>query len=155
MTKGELASRILKLIGVNTRFSEGSPEEVQDVLGYLEDYMLASNAIGRRLGYHQADGVPNPNEESGVPDWAVMGITNAMAIYVAPYFDKQVHPAIARNASQGMATIQSKTAQVLPVQYPSRFPRGSAQGGAKYYQPSDRIQTSNDFLTDDGETITP
>ncbi|HHZ96925.1 MAG TPA: hypothetical protein EYN67_15545, partial [Flavobacteriales bacterium] len=62
LTKGEVAQRILRLIGINTRFSAASPEEVQDTLQYTEDWLLANNAMGRRLGYIQSSGIPNPAE---------------------------------------------------------------------------------------------
>lgn len=153
MTKGDLANRILKLIGVNTRFSEATPGEVQDTLINLEDWMLANNAVGRRLGWVQSDGTPDPAEESGVPEWAVMGIVNSVALYVSPYFEKQVNPIIAKNAAEGMRVIMNRTAEVQPVQYPTRFPRGHANGspfGPKYWPQEDRIITSNDFLTDEG-----
>jgi hypothetical protein len=158
MTKGELASRVLKLIGVNTRTSEADPEEVQDTIAYMEDWMLANAGIGKRIGYNAASGVPSAEDDSGVPDWSVMGITNSVAIYIAPYFEKNVHPSIMANAAKGMMVIESKTVELLPVQYPSRMPRGQANSGPygrKCYKPSTRIQTENDFLKDEGgEAIT-
>lgn len=157
MTKGELAQKILKLIGVNTRFSEASPEEQQDVLGYMEDWMLSHSAVGKRIGYNQGDGTVNPDDEAGIPDWAVMGVTYSVAMIVAPYFDKPIHPAIAQTAAMGMQTIANMTVEALPVQYPNRMPRGHAQGGPhapKYYHPANRIRTNNDFLTEGDEPIT-
>jgi len=154
MTKGDLAQKILKLLGVNTRFSEATPDEQQDVLGFMEDWMLSQNAVGKRIGYNQADGSVDPDDEAGIPDWAVMGVTYSVAEMVAPYFDKQVHPGIPRAAALGMQTIANRTVEVQPVQYPNRMPRGKAQGtpyAPKYYQPADRIITSNDFLTDEGD----
>lgn len=154
MTKGELADKILKLIGVNTRFSAATPEEVQDTIGYMEDWMMANNAVGRRIGYNQASGDIDPNDEAGIPDWSVMGVTNSVAMMIAPYFDKQIHPGIASSAMMGMQTITNKTVEVQEVQYPGRMPRGHAQGtpyGQKFYHPVDRIRTHNDFLTDEGD----
>lgn len=154
MTKGQLAQKILKLIGVNSRFSEAEPHEVQDVLGYMEDWLMSHNAVGKRIGYNLADGAPSADEESGIPDWAVLGFTYSVAMIVAPYFDKQVHPGIPAAAALGMQTIANRTVEVQPVQYPNRMPRGHAQGSPysqTYYQPVDRIRTNNDFLTDDGD----
>ncbi|MCK5886916.1 MAG: hypothetical protein KAG70_10540 [Alcanivorax sp.] len=154
MTKGQLAQKILMLLGVNTRFSEASPEEQQDVLGYMEDWMLSNSAVGKRIGYNQADGTLDPDDEAGIPDWAVMGVTYSVAQIVAPYFDKPVHPSITQTAALGMQTIAARTIEAQPVQYPHRFPRGHAQGSPyapKYYHPADRIRTNNDFLTDAGD----
>ena len=154
MTKGELASRILKMIGINTRVSSADPEEISDTLLYVEDWMLANNAVGRRIGWVEADGTPNPSEDAGIPSWAVMGVTNKLAEYVAPYFDKQVHPSIVRNGMLGMQIITNRTVEVQDVQYPERFPRGHSQGSPfsnKFYHQEDRIKTFNDFLTDEGD----
>jgi hypothetical protein len=159
MTKGELASRVLKLIGVNSRFAEADPSETQDTLKYMEDWILANNAVGRRIGYIVSDGEPQATEDSGIPGWAVMGVTNSVAMYVAPYFEKMIHPAIPRNASMGMQTIANRTAEAEPVQYPGRFPRGQGNHGlygAKYYHPYERVITHNDFLSDENDTpVTP
>lgn len=154
MTKGQLAQKILKLIGVNTRFSEATPEEQQDVLGYMEDWLMSHNAVGKRIGYNLADGDPSADEESGIPDWAVLGVTYSVAMIVASYFDKQVHPGIPATAALGMQTIANRTTEVQPVQYPHRMPRGHAQGSpfsTTYYHPENRIRTNNDFLTDEGD----
>lgn len=154
MTKGELANRILKLLGVNTRFSEADPQEVQDTLEYLEDWMLANNAVGRRIGWIQSDGTPDPGQEAGIPDWATMGVTNSVALYVAPYFEKQPNPMIQRSAQLGMQTISNCTVEVQDVQYPRRMPRGQANGSPwdfKYYHPENRVVTKNDYLTDEGD----
>lgn len=155
MTKGELADRILKLLGVNTRMSEANPTEVSDTLIYMEDWALANNAVGRRLGWVQAADTsnPDPSEDAGIPDWSVMGVTNSMAVYMAPYFDKQLSPAIIRNATIGMQIIVNRTVEVQPVQYPRRMPRGSSGHpfGPKYFQHTDRIVTHQDYLTDEGD----
>ena len=156
LTKGELAQRILKLIGVNTRFSEASPEETQDTLGYLEDWMLATNAMGRRLGYFISSGTPDPAESSGIPDWSVMGVTNSVAMYIAPYFEKQIHPSIPLNAALGMQAISDNTVEIATIQYPNRMPMGQGNRttyGQHYFHKSDRISTDGDYLSDDGGDI--
>lgn len=156
MTKGELADRILKLLGVNTRLSEADPVEVADTLINLEDWMLAQNAVGRRLGWVKAADTsnPDPSEEAGIPDWAIMGVVNQMALYMAPYFEKQPNPVIVRNAQVGVQTIVNRTVEVQDVQYPRRFPRGHNSAhpyGPHYFHPEDRVRTNNDFLTDEGD----
>ena len=156
MTKGDLANRILKLLGVNTRLSEADPTEVADTLIYLEDWMLANDAVGRRIGWIQAADTSNPDpaEDAGIPDWAVMGVTNSAALYMAPYFEKQPNPLLQKHAALGMQTITNKTVEIQTVQYPGRFPRGHANDntyGPKYYHPENRIVTHQDYLTDEGD----
>ena len=154
MTKGELAERILRMLGVNTRFSEATPDEIQDVLRYTEDWMASNSAIGRRIGWSESsDDSPDPDDETGIPNWSTMGVTASIALMVAPYFGKEASPTIARTAALGMSTISARTVEVQDVQYPRRMPRGgnSSLYGNKFYQPADRIQTSNDFLSDEGD----
>lgn len=157
ITKGELAQRSLRLIGVNTRFSEASAVELQDTLNYLEDWLLAQNALGKRLGYIVSGGIPNPADESGVPDWSVMGITNSLALYIAPYYDKPIHPAIAMNAAVGMRTISQQTIEIQEVCYPNRMPIGTGSKwfvyGPHFYPQPDPIITNNDFLKDEGGDV--
>lgn len=154
MTKGELAQRILKMLGVNTRFSEASPEEVADVLRYTEDWMTANSAIGRRIGWAESpDDDPDPDADTGIPNWAVMGVTGSVAAMCAPYFGKEASPSILRNAANGMRTITARTVEVQEVQYPGRMPKGNHSNPYwnKYYNPADRIRTNNDFLSDEGD----
>ena len=161
MTKEELANRILTAIGVNARTSEATPEEVQDTLKMAEDWLLSNNAIGRRLGYIVSDGIPDPNEETGLPDWSVLGVVYSVAELACTYFEKQYTPSMQRIAAQGMQTIANKTVELQDVQYPRRFPRGMSQGSPfapKYYHPDNRIVTGGDYLTDEGDepiTTTP
>lgn len=154
MTKGELAQRILKILGINTRTSEASPEEVEDMLLYIEDWMSANSAIGRRIGFYLATGVPDPDDEAGIPNWAVMGVTNSVAKMVAPYYGKPADPTIISNAAAGMQTISARTVEVQCVQYPRNMPRGTGNKtpyGPNYYRQEDRIRTFNDYLTDEGD----
>lgn len=155
ITKGELAQRILKLIGVNSRFSDATPGEVQDVLKYANDWLMSQDGIGNRLGWN-ADADPDPVDETGLPDWSLAGVINSVAIYVCPYFDKNPHPSLMRNAAAGMRVIEARTVEIAPVQYPGRFPKGSGNittFGRKFYGQVDRIITEGDFLSDDGGEI--
>lgn len=155
MTKRELAIRILTLLGVNTRTSSATAEEIDDTLKHTQDWMMANDAIGRRLGWVDNGVTADPSEDSGLPDYAIMGVANSMAIYLAPYFEKAVHPSIIENAGLGMQTIAMKTVEMQTVQYPTGFPRGQAGSvpyGPQYYYAENRIVTGGDYLTDEDET---
>ena len=160
MTKQKLANQILTLLGINTRTSSAEPEEIEDTLRHTEDWILAQNAVGRRIGWIENGETPDPEQETGLPKWAVMGVVNSMAIYLAPYFEKVANQEVVRNAAIGMQTIAAKTVEIQEVQYPRRFPRGQANGvpwGPKYYHPENRVVTGGDYLTDEGDDpiITP
>lgn len=103
-----------------------------------------------------SSGAPDPNEESGLPDWSIMGVTNSVAEYVAPYFEKQIHPSIPINAAIGMQTIADETVEIATIQYPNRMPLGQGNRttyGQHYYRKDDRISTDGDYLSDDGGDI--
>jgi hypothetical protein len=115
--------------------------------------MMAQNGIGNRLGFNFSD---NPDDESNIPDWAMLGVINSVAISICPYFEKPIHPALVKNATVGMRTISSITAEVAPVQKPNTMPVGSGNHpiySNQYNRKEDRVITSNDFLRDDGDDI--
>jgi hypothetical protein len=156
ITKGDLAGRILKIIGINTRFTEAEPEQVLDVVNYAQDWFLAQNAQGRRLGWVVAGGNPNLDAESGIPDWSILGSTYSIAIMIAPYFDKALSPAIQAVAADGMQVIVSNTVANETVQYPTRMPMGQGNRTTytnRWFRQQDRITTGGDFLQDEGEDI--
>lgn len=155
ITKAKLADRIHKALGVNTRFTEATPEQVIDTLNTVNDWMNSENGIGNRLGWVEtpADEDPNPSEETGLPPWAVFGVTYKCAILVSIYFDKAPSQLVISSAANGMRTIEARTSSVLATRYPSTMPRGSGNKtpyGPNYYLYDDRIKTSNDFLQDEG-----
>jgi len=155
ITKADLASRIHKALGVNTRFTEATPEQVSDTLDTVNDWMLSQNGLGVRLGWIEVTGgAPDPNEDTGIPSWANQGVVYSCAQLVAAYFDKQITQIILSAATQGMQTILSRTVEYQEVYRPDRAPRGTGNRTTysnKYYRHCDRIQTSNDFLTDEGD----
>lgn len=156
-TKGKLASKIHKALGVNTRFVEASPEQVLDTLDTLNDWMMSNNAIGRRLGWvSNGDAPADPKEESGIPDWSELGVTYSVAQLVAGYFEKPITPTIITGASNGMQTIVARTVANYRVPYPNRMPRGTGNNtlyGNKFYRQSDPIITFNDLLEDDSDSV--
>ena len=155
ITKSTLANRILRLIGVNTRFVEAAPEQVIDVLHYVDDWMMANDGMGRRLGWPQNDD-PDPDTETNLPNWAVMGVTNSVAVYVCPYFEKQIHPSLMINSAIGMQTISDNTVSNSTIQFPNTMPLGQGNRttyGQRYYRKDDRISTEGDFLEDDSDSI--
>ena len=160
ITKSDLAKRIHNALGLNSRFAAPSPEQAQDTLTSVNEWMLANNALGRRLGWTaDSPGVaPKPEDETGLPDWALLGVVNSCAMLIAPYFDKQPSPIIMEMAAQGMNTIIQRTVMIKPQQYPDRMPKGQGNRTTysnRWYQQTDPIETFNDFLEDDGgEVIT-
>lgn len=147
-------------MGINTRTSSADPEEIEDTLNHVQDWMLSNNSVGRRIGWVVNGATVDPDEDAGIPDWAVMGVVNSMAVYLAPYFEKAIHPSWLTNAALGMQSIANNTVELQNSQYPAGFPRGQATTqpwGPKYYYPDNRVVTGGDYLTDEGDdpVVTP
>ena len=106
MTKATLADRIHKALGINTRFTEAEPDQVIDTLNTVNDWMNSEGGMGRRLGWIETpqDEDPDPNEETGLPPWAIQGVVYSCAELVAAYFDKAITPLILKGAAAGMQT---------------------------------------------------
>ena len=160
MTKRYLANLILTLLGINTRTSSATPEEIEDTIKHMQSWMYSNNGIGRRIGWVDNGTNVDPDDEAGIPDWAEMGVVNSMAIYLAPYFEKPSKIEWVKFAAEGMQTIAARTLEIQSVQYPAGFPRGQAQCspyGPKYYYPENRVVTGNDYLDDEDNdpVVTP
>ncbi len=154
-TKGELAELVAKYLGISSRTSSATPEEIQDIIDYMDSWAAAQNAIGRRIGYSFAS--KDPNTESGIPDWAEQGVWASVAVMMCPYFEKTASPELNAMARAGMNTIYDETIELQEVQYPNRMPVGTGSRwntyGPRYYRKSDRISTDGDFLEDEGGDV--
>ena len=153
ITKGELAERGLRLLGINTRSSSATPEEIQDFLKFMEDWNAFTNAIGKRIGWVE-ESEPDPNTQSGIPNWAHTGVYSNVAVLHAEYFQKQPTDYLRRLARVGMQTITNETVELQEYQYSNRMPKGNGDPwrtySNRYYQKSDDIITDADFLKDEG-----
>lgn len=154
-TKGELAELVAKQLGISTRTSSASPEEIDDIISYMDSWASSQNAIGRRIGYNFTG--TDPNLESGIPNWAEQGVWSSIALMMCPYFQKSATPELQAMARAGMATIYNETIAQEEVQYPNRMPVGTGSRwntyGPRYYRQPDRIETDGDWLQDEGGDI--
>ena len=155
ITKAKLAERIHNVLGINTRFTEADPSQVIATLTTVDDWMNSKGGIGNRLGWVENDenGDVDPDEETGLPQWAIQGVVYNCALLVAAYFDKQPSQAITLGAMSGMQTIEAKTAYIERVSYPDGMPKGERNHdvfGNKYFHHCNPIQTGGDFLEDEG-----
>lgn len=157
-TKGQIAELAAKQLGISTRTKEASPEEIQDIVDFMESWAASTNAIGMRVGYTFEEN-PKSTTESGIPNWAERGFWSSIAVEMCPYFGRQATAEMIKAQRSGLQTITNETVMVKEYQYPERMPTGSGDPyrvyGQRYYRNADRIRTDGDFLEDEGgDTIT-
>lgn len=157
-TKGQLAEMAARALGVSTRTKSASPEEIQDIIHFMESWAAATNAVGKRVGYSFED-EPSADTESGIPNWAEQGFWASTAVLMCPYYNKQSSAELIKAQMQGMQTITNETVMVKEYQYPDRMPVGSGDPyriyGHRRFPKTDPIRTDGDFLEDEGgDTIT-
>lgn len=154
-TKGKLADFVAKQLGITTRTQAASPEQIADIIDFMDMWASSQNAIGRRIGYNFTDS--KPEAESGIPSWAEQGVWSSVAVLMCPYYEKQATPELMASQRVGMSTIYNETIELQKTQYPNRMPIGSGNRrntyGPRYYRKSDRISTDGDFLKDEGGDI--
>ena len=106
------------------RESEGDlePDEYEDFIFALNNYMSDLEAEGIDLGYTIVDNVA---DTVTVPAGAVRGIVSNMAIEMAPQFQAAITIELIEKAKAGMKTMR-KLGQTLPESaYPFTLPTGS------------------------------
>lgn len=84
-----------------------SPEEVQDAILSMDAMMATWETYGIRIGYNSTldPEDADPDQDSGVPDWANEAIYKNLAIRQAASFGKAVPPSLAvaaKSAYDGM-----------------------------------------------------
>lgn len=154
-TKGKIAELAAKQLGITTRTSSATPEELQDIIDFMDTWAASQNAIGRRVGYNFTGN--DPNTESGLPDWAEQGFWASVAVMMCPYFEKSATAELQAMARVGMATIYNETIAQQEVKYPNRMPVGTGSRwntwGPRYYRSADRVETDGDWLQDEGGSV--
>ena len=77
-----------------------TPEEIQDAILSLDAMMASWEAYGIRIGYQTTTDPEeaDPDQESGIPDWANKAAYKNLAIDLAASFGKAVPPSLAVSA---------------------------------------------------------
>lgn len=95
--------------------------ETQDAIDVLNDYMASLEVRGVVLGYTPVTGV---SDFVTIPDGAVQGVVDNLAILCAPDFDGTVSEALVASASIGMDALRRLGRTEMVTQYPRTLPRG-------------------------------
>jgi hypothetical protein len=121
-TVAQVAADSLKRILVQGADAPLEADEYADYLFALNNYMLALDADGITLGFTE---VSDLGDAVTVPTGALRGIIANMAIEVAPDYNGQISPGLAKAAKEGLQTMRLIGQTVPTTAYPSTLPRGS------------------------------
>ena len=125
-TVAQLAKAALQRILVQASEARLEPDEYQDFIFALNNYMLALDAQGISLGFTE---VSDLGDEVTVPVGALRGIIANMAIEVAPDYNGQISQGLQIAAMQGMDAMRRLGQYIAQTRYPCTLPVGSGNEG--------------------------
>ena len=126
-TVEQIAKASLQRILVQGSESTLNPDDYQDFIFALNNYMTALDAEGIALGYTVVDDL---SDQVTIPVGALRGVIANMAIEVAPDYGGVVTDALVVQAQQGMIAMRRLGKSSPQTQFPSTLPRGSGN----YYE---------------------
>ena len=117
------AFELLRISGITVA---ASPREVSSALQILDDYCAEIKPF-LDLGYVQPAtyGDSDPNDYSGLLPGMAGPLKKIMTIQLAPLFGKQMPPALAVIADNGMRSLEQLLVNVSGTQNPATLPIGS------------------------------
>jgi hypothetical protein len=121
-TVEQIAKASLQRLLVQGSESSLNPDDYQDYIFALNNYMTALDADGIALGYTVVDSI---SDQVTIPIGALRGVIANMAIEVAPDYGVLVSDALVVQAQQGMNAMRRLGKSSPLTQYPSTLPRGS------------------------------
>ena len=105
------------------------PDEYQDAIFALNNYMLDLDATGVTLGYTL---VENLGDTVTVPPGALRGIIANLAIEVSPDYNGTVSQGLVKAASEGLITMMKIGTRKPVTSFPCTLPIGSGNDYDNY-----------------------
>lgn len=105
------------------------PDEYQDAIFAMNNYMLALDAQGVTLGYTE---IENLGDDITIPVGALRGLIGNLAIEVAPDYGGIVTPALQLQAKVGYEAMLRLGNRLGVTHYPSTLPLGSGNEDTTY-----------------------
>jgi hypothetical protein len=121
-TAAQVIKASLQRILAQASEADLEPDEYQDAIFALNNYMLDLDASGVTLGFTE---INNLGEEVTVPPGALRGIIANLAIEVAPDYNGQITPGLTRAASDGLRTMRKLGVGTPITSLPCTLPIGS------------------------------
>lgn len=145
-TKEAVVLRALRRAGLasSAMLLAPEPESTADGLQDLEDMMAEWEGDGVVTSYrYTGSPQPQPSEESGLPDWAIAPVANNLAIRMMIDNQRPVAEEIKLLAYNGLQMIKSRLVEVPDLARRADMPRGTGNGGRRYYFESDPLTDGN------------
>ena len=142
-TAAQVIKASLQRILVQGSEADLEPDEYQDAVFALNNYMLDLDASGVALGYTEVSSLA---DEITVPTGALRGIIANLAIEVSPDYNGSITPGLIRAADEGLRTMR-KIGTGRPVSsYPCTLPIGSGNEYSNTYQNTHFYPCSEDEI---------
>lgn len=139
-TKEAIVLRALRRAGLasSAMLLAPEPESMADALQDLEDMIAEWEGDGIVLSYRYSGAQsPQPSEESGLPDWAVSPVVHNLAVRLMIDNQRPIADEIHALAYNGLQMIRGRLVEVPELARRSDMPRGTGNGGRRYYYESD------------------
>lgn len=129
-TVAQVAKASLQRILVQESEADLEPDEYQDFIFAMNNYMLSLDAEGVKLGYTE---VSNLGDNVTVPVGALRGLIANMAVEVAPDYSGVISPGLVAAANDGMKAMRRLGQTIIPTAHPSTLPVGSGNEHGRLY----------------------
>jgi len=152
-TKRQLINQSMSSIGLAQYVYDLTAEQYQEALHLLDALVALWNANGIRLGFPLPTNPDNSDidQDSGLPDWAIVAAYSNLAMMLAPIYGKQVPDAISKLADASYGNMVNQASLPIPErQLPQTMPRGSGTKPWRNYNnpflnpPSDPVDAGSD-----------
>ncbi len=126
-TKGEIIAQAFVEIGLPPYIFEIQPEQEQVALQRLDMMIAEWDRRGIRFGYPLAESPTDSSldDDSGIPDTAILGTVLNLAIQLAPSYGKAVPVETKVAAYNALQSLMTSAAQPMEYQWPSTTPYGA------------------------------
>jgi hypothetical protein len=128
-TAAQVIKAALQRILVQASEQELQPDEYQDAIFAMNNYMLALDAEGVTLGYTE---VTNLGDDVTIPVGALRGLIGNLAMEVAPDYGGIITPALQIQAKAGYDAMVHLGNRLGVTNYPSTLPIGSGNEDTTY-----------------------
>ena len=149
-TVEQVAKAALQKILVQASEAELQPDEYQDIIFTMNNFMTALDADGYSLGYTV---VSSLGDTVTIPAGALRGLIYNLAVEAAPEYGGVVTPECAAIAKTSLATMQRLGQYVPTSSYPGDLPIGSGNEGAGYRYSAFYQESEADILAETNGAI--
>lgn len=134
-TASDVIKRAFQLIGVQASEAPIEAAEMADGLDALNDLMAMWKGQGVDIGYEAiTDADSTILIDDYVEDVALAAMKPALAIRLAPEYDKPISNVLSMNANESYKALLQCVVQLGVVEYPDSLPTGSGNWGETFFR---------------------